>query len=563
MDPRAYRIAQEFVRAQIRRARYAPEFLQVVDGRRFRNPETGNDVQFVSLPDPEQKRIYDAWRTQQGVQEDESDQAPRRPQPQTRREIDQANLDLARNGKIASRRTLSTGGASTEDDQKVGRNFSEIVRLEHNGQSQVFIRKPAEGEDPGLRMGIPAGTYHQREQSAYGFDSLLGGRPIVPVTATRGEDDGSYQLWTQGARTMADIDELASQLEPEDLLESPDFHRMNVMDLVIGHQDRHSGNLLWSFDGDASPENLRLVAIDNGLSLGTPQSFPVEMGYAHPFDQFFENDETIEGEAEKAQQAEYRERGDKAVSKSLGTVDPKLHEELKKLDLKEVAKALTASGLNDEKAVRAALVRLAAVQEDPKIFQQFLDRQENLANAWTDFQFSSGQNDQVLWMAGAGDREDDIDQALEGARPRGGWGARPDLEEHVRDQRRMLEEMDNWGSSSSDEGTKPSSTEEEIDWGRMASSVKDRWLIRFARRGRKLTVSSINPRTTKKKVIGIFELGRDGKVQDQYKDQRFKRDIQRGIRFAGKRIKPEDGPRFMGVLEKVYGARTLYDVKRT
>lgn len=46
----------------LRVAKYSEEFLKAVSGRRFRNPETGNDVQFVSLPDKEQKRIHDQWR---------------------------------------------------------------------------------------------------------------------------------------------------------------------------------------------------------------------------------------------------------------------------------------------------------------------------------------------------------------------------------------------------------------------------------------------------------------------------------------------------------------------
>lgn len=573
MDPRAYRIAQEFVRAHVRRARYAPEFLQVVESQRFRNPETGNDVRFVSLPDPEQKRIYDAWKTKHNVQEDQPQQRPK--QPETREEIDRANLDIARNGRVVGSRLLSEGGASTDEEEKAGRNESYIVKLEHNGQTQIFIRKPAAGEDPNLRFGIDQGTYHQREQSAYDFDRLLGGRGIVPVTHTRGGDDGSYQVWTQGAQLMDDIDELASQLEPEDLLESDDFHRINVMDLILGHQDRHTRNMMWSFDGEPSADNLRLVAIDNGLTLATPQPYYVDMGYAHPFEQFFENDESITGDDEKAQQQEYRRRGDAVVSKALGRVDPKLHEQLQDLDLKDVAKSLTASGLNDKRAVRAALVRLASLQADPRIFQQFLDRQDSLRAAWTDFQLSSGMNDQTLWMAGAGDREEEIDRALEGARPRGGWVTKPSVSDVVQQHRDQLRKADQWGEAAPDEGTKPmadtssdstdSTEEEEIDWSKMASNVMELWLrSKVARRGNTLTVSSIDPRSLKKKVVGVFELSRDRKnVREQYKDNRFKRDIQRGIYFAGKRLKPEDGPRFMYALEKMYGARSLYDVKRT
>jgi len=52
-----------------RRAKYAPEFLEAMKGRRFRNPETGNENVFVSLPDHEQQRIYEHWNRARQQQE--------------------------------------------------------------------------------------------------------------------------------------------------------------------------------------------------------------------------------------------------------------------------------------------------------------------------------------------------------------------------------------------------------------------------------------------------------------------------------------------------------------
>ena len=52
MDPRAYRIAQAFVARQTKRAKYAPEFLQWVDTRRFPNPNPDGrkkDLRTVAL----------------------------------------------------------------------------------------------------------------------------------------------------------------------------------------------------------------------------------------------------------------------------------------------------------------------------------------------------------------------------------------------------------------------------------------------------------------------------------------------------------------------------------
>ena len=49
------------VQAMERHATYSQEFLKSVSGRRFRNPETGNEVLFQSLPPAEQAKIYSQW----------------------------------------------------------------------------------------------------------------------------------------------------------------------------------------------------------------------------------------------------------------------------------------------------------------------------------------------------------------------------------------------------------------------------------------------------------------------------------------------------------------------
>jgi hypothetical protein len=45
----------------VRRAKYAPEFLEAMRGRKFRNPDSGNEVVFETLSESEQKRIHDYW----------------------------------------------------------------------------------------------------------------------------------------------------------------------------------------------------------------------------------------------------------------------------------------------------------------------------------------------------------------------------------------------------------------------------------------------------------------------------------------------------------------------
>ncbi len=54
-------------------ARYQEEFLDAVDGRDFRNPETGNHVEFGSLPAEEQARVYESWsRSKKREKDDDS-----------------------------------------------------------------------------------------------------------------------------------------------------------------------------------------------------------------------------------------------------------------------------------------------------------------------------------------------------------------------------------------------------------------------------------------------------------------------------------------------------------
>lgn len=584
MDPRAFRVAQQFVRAHLRRAKYAPEFLQTVEGRRFRNPETGNEVKFLSLPDPEQQRIYDQWRTKHNVQ----DQGPK----ETREQVEARNIDIARNGRVQDRRPLFEGGRGGSGPV----NQSFIVKLEHNGQTQNYIFKPAKGEEQHLRIGIPGGQYHAREQAAYTIDRLIGGRGIVPVTQTRGSDDGSYQLWAQGARQMhgEDMDHLVDRVPLSELASNQDFQRLNVLDLLLGHEDRHRGNLLYSFDGDESPENLRFIAIDNGLSMASPSEHPDHRVYANPFTGWYIEPEGASHVQKKKLQRQGEKEGNAAVAKSLSRISPELHERLQEVDLTEMAKAMTAAGIDEEGAVRAALVRLVALQQDPTIFREMLRRSgDDLGEAWREFQHLSGYRDDLLWRTGAGDREEEIDAAVARARPRGGWTQPMSLEE----ANKAMQDLDGWGQSAppdaatapaqapADKGTvkvgpppeppkEPDRDERKVDeikfdengFAILATNVKDRWLrakVTGRPRGRTLTVSILDMRTRKPKVVGVFTLDRSNKVKESYKDSRFRNEIQRGLRLMGKVITPKDGPRFMGALEKVYGARSMYEVRRS
>lgn len=486
MDPRAYRIAQEFLRAHLREARYAPEFLEWAGQRKFRNPETDNEVQFLSLPAPEQTRIYKQWAKSKGVQEQPSQ--PRK--PETKEEITRRNLDIARNGEFVSGEILSTGGRG--DSTGPGINQSYIVKLRGaDGQEQVYIHKPAEGEEPHLRVGIPGGTYHAREAATYGLDRLIGGQGVVPATVSRG--NGSYQVWAEGARAMHgdDLDELVGKVKPSELHRSPDFQRVNVLDLLSGHEDRHRGNLLYYFEGDKeTPENLRFAAIDNGLTMAEPSDLPDHRAYHHPFGAFFVEDmDKPKHERQQDADVAYHE-GEKAVRKTLSNIDPELHEQLKQVKLEDLAKTLTASGVKERGAVRAALVRLVALQSDPKIFAQMLDRSHGmLEKAWKEFQHLSGWKDDLLWRTDATDREPEITAAVEAATPEGGWTEPKKLDNFYAEAQKELDGFGNWGQESSEKerdigelSTKRDVPEDLKTRKESALNVRDRWLSSALRR---------------------------------------------------------------------------------
>ena len=78
-----------------------------------------------------------------------------------------------------------------------------------------------------------------------------------------------------------------------------------------------------------------------------------------------------------------------------------------------------------------------------------------------------------------------------------------------------------------------------------------------------LTVVRKDPRTRKPIEMAKFTLDRKGKVKEEYNDFRFKMDMRRGIRVAGKVYKPSDGRAFMGALEKAYRASSFLDVIRS
>lgn len=144
---------------------------------------------------------------------------------------------------------------------KRGANESRIL-VGKNGERAVF--KPAEGERKlQLRAGVKPGTQHRREAAASIVDEELG-TGLVPATALRTVDGE-----TGSVQEMVKIDNTVPAKEMSAVLQGEAGERLYLLDEVLGSLDR-KGNLAFARSADGK---LRLVAIDNGLSLPTETVF--------------------------------------------------------------------------------------------------------------------------------------------------------------------------------------------------------------------------------------------------------------------------------------------------
>jgi hypothetical protein len=261
-------------------------------------------------------------------------------------------LDLARTGEVIHARPIGDGNNANVTSLRTLRGS--------DGTEHRFVWKPKTGEAKGLRHGISAGSYHQREAAAFGFDRLLGEGTVVPPTVSNGE--GSYQAFEAGAQTFLDVDADFPDISVGDLSEHPDFHRINLLDAILGNEDRHRGNIMLVAD-DSQPSGHRFIAIDNGLTLATPTKKKHAGHYVarEPWSAALASRVSYE------KRDAVKERVGKAVAQSTQDIDPELHARLKKVTPDAFAKALTSAGVRTPAAIAAALVRFSAIQRDPKI----------------------------------------------------------------------------------------------------------------------------------------------------------------------------------------------------
>jgi hypothetical protein len=164
-------------------------------------------------------------------------------------------------GPEAMRRRIREANYTTEED--LGGGVNETIILT-NGEKVVF--KSVEGEYEGvLRPGIEPGTQYRREKAASVIDEILKTDLVPPTEIIEWKGRlGSAQLFQKGYKMpfeYADAGELRDR--GFGFLSKRQRQDWNLLDMVLGHSDRHGGNwMLYKREGGWD-----LALIDNGLCL--------------------------------------------------------------------------------------------------------------------------------------------------------------------------------------------------------------------------------------------------------------------------------------------------------
>jgi len=235
-----------------------------------------------------------------------------------------------------------------------------------DGSHQDFVFKSARGEED-ARTGCPPGTLHLREQAAYNLDRLLGDGVVVPPTISDGT--GSYQQFQDGAFMWGRGDRRG--IRDDALKRHEQVQRMIVLDVLQGHEDRHSSNMMFSWKNPNGPwtaSNAQFHAIDNGYSFGHPdaKSGPWDFVVRHPW-------------------------SNNVVRSVLEHIPDELHEKLKKVKTRDVIKTLVAGGLKNKSMLQAVAVKLKAMQNDPAVIGKMMRGRRDPKDAQQKFHWQAGR----------------------------------------------------------------------------------------------------------------------------------------------------------------------------
>ena len=306
---------------------------------------------------------------------------------------------------------VAVQGQKTGRDSPLGHETANgpIRRMMQDGDSKqefVFKSKYKEPGQPGSphdtlnnKTGVPSGEMHSREQGAYQIDRLLGDGVITPATVSAGDTEvtdsdqlksgegvGSYQAWIPGLRLFDEVNEGASSedsvafkgMSNADFLRHPDVGRMIVLDALTGNQDRHGGNLGYSWKDPNKPktiENLRFHAIDNGFSLAKTVTSSHEDQKPRNWD--IRDVWHYSGKPRETLVQDY-----------FKDMPQDMRDRLKKIETKDLAKTLIDSGLKDPSVLESAAVRLAVLKDNPEALE-FLIKRATSVWGQKEFQYRS------------------------------------------------------------------------------------------------------------------------------------------------------------------------------
>ena len=238
---------------------------------------------------------------------------------------------------------------------------------------------------------------HNREAGAYALDRLLGEGTIVPPTTTTGDGNdglGAYQQIVPGMFTAAHNGQSLRGISNKDLLRNPDVGRQLVLDALMGHQDRHWGNMAFSWadpDGPKTAQNLRVHGIDNGYALAetksgqSPGSWDIRDNWGET------------GGSERHN----------LIKQFFERIPDQFLEQLKDVTTKDITKALAESGLTKKSAIEATALRLAVLKADPELLGRMVASSDSRAGQ-QQFQYQS-HHKQAKLLREAGLPESTID----------------------------------------------------------------------------------------------------------------------------------------------------------
>lgn len=297
-----------------------------------------------------------------------------RPSDEGWREKDAGLLRLAREGKPTGL-DIPLGG-----DQAQNGAVKRLMKLP-DGTEHEFVYKASSKEKPHLRLGTP--DLGPREQAAYEIDALLGDGRVVPASAMVVPEGGgrlsggAYQAFVPGAKNFIEDAEghrTLRGIRTVDLIEHPQVQRMTVLDALLGHEDRHPGNVMFSWadpQGPKTAENLQIHAIDNGYCLAESD------GKRGMFEEeLFDIRDPWNATTDWRDPAAVKDRW-QIQKKILSELPEQLHEQLKQVKPSDVAKAMVEAGVRDAGAIQSALVRLVAMQDNRGVLGSFIGRRRD------------------------------------------------------------------------------------------------------------------------------------------------------------------------------------------